>query len=86
MHILDTQRYRPDCEMIFGQMLEHYPYFGIKDSMDQHQLMRAFAETQALYRETFSDGAYDKADATRCKGHACHAPTPCRCRTPGACK
>ncbi len=86
LHILDTQRYRRDCERIFGQMLEHYPYFGINDSLDQKMLQRAFMETRDLYRSTFTDGAYDKSDASRCKGHACHSPSPCRCRSPGACK
>src|SRR5687767_9924066 len=28
-HILDTEKYRADCDAIFGHYLHHYPYLGI---------------------------------------------------------
>lgn len=85
-HILDTERYQPDCVRIFGYPIHHYPYFGIHDAVDQANLQIAYAETASLYRRHFTDGAYDGSAATRCSGHACHVPSACRCRTPSACK
>src|SRR5947207_3142375 len=29
-HILDTFRYRKDCDNIFGHYLDHSPYFGLQ--------------------------------------------------------
>ncbi len=28
-HILDTEKYAADCQIVFGHFLHHYPYFGI---------------------------------------------------------
>jgi hypothetical protein len=52
-HILDTAKYREDCEYLFGRFLDHWPYFGMIDEADQAALEQAFAETQALYDEYF---------------------------------
>jgi hypothetical protein len=48
-HILDTAKYREDCELLFGQFIDHWPYFGMTDAADRAALAAAFAETQALY-------------------------------------
>lgn len=88
-HILDTRAYRSDCEKVFGRFIDHYPYFGIYGEEDHKELKHAFAETVALYEKHF--GAYPgggiESQAMRCgDDHACHAPTSCACRVPGACK
>jgi len=30
-HILDTEKYINDCDVLFGRYYHHYPYFGIDD-------------------------------------------------------
>lgn len=86
-HILDTHAYREDCESLFGYFLDHYPYFGIYGKEDYNNLINAFEQTVELYEKHF--GPYPNpspVNATRCGDHACHAPSECACRVPGACK
>lgn len=86
-HILDTQAYAADCERVFGYFLHHFPYFGIHGKEDYRNLVSAFDKTISLYEKHF--GAYpevSKTEAARCQDHACHAPSACACRAPGACK
>lgn len=52
-HILDTEKYRQDCELLFGHFLHHYPYFGIRDEADRQQLEQAFSQTQELFKSYF---------------------------------
>lgn len=52
-HILDTAAYQRDCMAIFGEMLHHYPYFGMHGSEDESQFMSAFDRTKMLYEKTF---------------------------------
>ncbi|AFY81430.1 glycine-rich domain-containing protein [Oscillatoria acuminata] len=52
-HILDTSKYAQDCQMLFGQFIHHFPYFGIRDPGDQEQLQDAFAQTEALFQTHF---------------------------------
>jgi hypothetical protein len=52
-HILDTAKYREDCDWLFGHFIDHWPYFGLADVADRAALEKAFAETQALYGEYF---------------------------------
>lgn len=50
-HILDTQRYHKDCQIIFGKYLHHYPYFGLNNDADE--LAEAFEQTKMLYLQEF---------------------------------
>lgn len=84
-HILDTQRYSDDCKNLFGYVLHHDPYMGIDGTESQKELSRMFAATKSLYEERFGAYPMEQLSAVRCKGHACHAPSPCACRSPGAC-
>lgn len=78
-HILDTQKYAEDCEIIFGYFLHHYPYFGIKDEQDKQNLIDAFEETKILYRENF--GTYYIGFAKKCKPKNCRtACKPVKCK------
>jgi hypothetical protein len=85
-HILDTRSYRNDCDSVFGFYLDHFPYFGIYGKDDHQNLEAAFEKTKASYERHFGQYPGQLANASRCEGHACHAPSTCACRTPGACK
>lgn len=85
-HILDTAAYRKDCDAVFGYFLDHFPYFGIYGQDDRNNLEQAFHRTVALYEQHFGPYPLKQLHASRCEGHACHAPTECACRVEGACK
>lgn len=62
-HILDTQRYGPDCEKIFGFFLHHFPYFGMRGAEDLSNLNTSWKNTIDAYRRHFGDpppGFWDK--------------------------
>jgi hypothetical protein len=52
-HILDTRRYRSDCERLFGRFIDHFPYLGSTSVADRRE--RHFAEQlyQCLYARHF---------------------------------
>ena len=52
-HILDTKKYREDCQNIFGYYQDHYPYFGIDGKTNLNDLNNAFENTQALHELEF---------------------------------
>ena len=87
-HILDTRAYREDCNTVFGRFIDHYPYFGIYGEDDQQALQDSFNQTIELYERHFGPYPDDTVHPTRCGSddHACHVPTACACRVPGACK
>lgn len=53
-HILETKKYRNDCQVIFGEYHDHYPYFGFDDVTDLDDLSEAFQTTQKLYGQEFN--------------------------------
>lgn len=66
-HILDTQKYGPDCEKVFGFFLHHFPYFGMRNAEDDSNLSYSWDNTVDLYRQHFGEppvGLWDKG--TRC--------------------
>ncbi|MBO0879675.1 MAG: hypothetical protein J2P17_04760 [Mycobacterium sp.] len=71
-HILDTSKYRVDCDDIFGYYLDHFPYLGQRGPDDAARLQKAFATTQQLFMSEF--GIDLSLTATNC-GTCC----------PGAC-
>lgn len=85
-HILDTLRYTDDCLQIFGHVMHHDPYMGIDGPDSVAELDSLFLTTQQHYERHFGAYPLAKLSAVRCKGHACHVPTPCACRVTGACK
>jgi hypothetical protein len=84
-HILDTRAYAKDCEDMFGEFLHHYPYFGMRGEEDQANLQACFERTQVIWKDYFGVPIFE-TQAVRCEGHACHSPSSCACRSPGACK
>ena len=53
VHILDTIKYREDCLRLFGEMLDHFPYLGLRGESDRELLEQTFRESQALFEKTF---------------------------------
>jgi hypothetical protein len=79
-HILDTAAYRDDCDRLFGQFFDHFPYFGLRDAQDAADLTTAYDETLALYRRHFGDlppGVWQHDDAMKCQRKGCK---PMKCR------
>jgi hypothetical protein len=54
-HILDTQKYQEDCELLFGYFLHHFPYFGMRGKEDEENLKMAWSETRQLYKTRFGE-------------------------------
>jgi len=52
-HILDTAKYREDCDALFGRFMDHWPYLGVRDEADRQALDDAFDETQKLFAKHF---------------------------------
>jgi hypothetical protein len=78
-HILDTQKYAEDCEIIFGYFMHHFPYFGMKNEEDMQNLVDAFEETRALYALHFA-GEFT-GEAPKCKAPKCRtACKPMKCK------
>jgi hypothetical protein len=48
-HILDTRAYFHDCEIVFGEYLHHYPYFGMRGADDRAALEDAFRESVGMF-------------------------------------
>src|SRR5580704_18061394 len=48
-HILDTRAYARDCELVLGDYLHHFPYFGMRGPDDQAQLEKAFHESVEMF-------------------------------------
>ncbi len=48
-HILDTQKYKKDCEFLFGEFIHHNPH--LPKGTTAHDA--ATAETRQMYRESF---------------------------------
>lgn len=57
-HILDTAKYRQDCEKIFGFYLDHYQYVGMDGKSTDKDAATAFEKTQALHHKEFGDYIY----------------------------
>lgn len=71
-HILDTRKYATDCELLFGEMLHHYPYFGMRGPDDRADLDRAFADTVDLFIRHFGvDPTAGDAHARACRPQRC---------------
>src|SRR4051794_17902515 len=73
-HILDTAAYRSDCDALFGEFLDHYPYFGMNGPDDALALRNAYVATLQLYSEAFGpppEKAWLVSDASRCKRPNC---------------
>jgi hypothetical protein len=46
-HILDTQKYIEDCELLFGRYIHHFPYAGLLGSDDAKTHTGNFTRSQS---------------------------------------
>lgn len=56
-HILNTRKYRKDCQMLFGRYIDHEPDSEFWDKVNSISLDTAFAHTQALFEQYFHQAA-----------------------------
>lgn len=76
-HILDTAAYRVDCDAIFGEFFDHFPYFGLRGEDDAAALDVAYERTLALYEQEFGaapEGVWQYAQSCgrkNCKPQKC---------------
>lgn len=72
-HILDTQKYREDCDKIFGKFIDHFPYLGLRGPEDAELLDKSFDKTAELFLKEFSEPIFGASacEGTECGGTAC---------------
>lgn len=59
-HILDTEKYRRDCNELFGDYLDHYPSYNFTNKIIQNsEHQKLFKETQMLHKKHFGYYMYD---------------------------
>lgn len=71
-HILDTRKYAEDCQALFGGLLHHFPYFGLRGPEDRADLEQAFAGTTDLFIRHFGiDPTAGDCQARSCSPQSC---------------
>ena len=71
-HIVDTRAYARDCEFVFGEMLHHYPYFGMRGPEDLANLEDTFQKSVELFITHFGiDPTAGDTVARGCKSQRC---------------
>lgn len=78
-HILDTGKYREDCEWAFGRFIDHFPYLGLRGEEDERNWRQAASETRELFRKYF--GVTLSVAAGMCNG-GCDEGSQCVDFTP----
>jgi hypothetical protein len=68
-HMLDTAKYRADCDRVFGQFLDHFPYAGLRGEDDRRAWRADFARTRALFRDHFGVEIGTEPAASACSNH-----------------
>jgi len=54
-HILDTRKYAADCTALFGEMLHHFPYFGMRGPEDRKNLNQAYEKTKETFLAEYGE-------------------------------
>ena len=68
-HLLDTVRYRADCEFALGRFLDHFPAFGLRGASDRSRWRDELARTVELFREHFAIDLGNPQVAGVCSNH-----------------
>jgi len=68
-HMLDTAKYRADCDWVFGFFLDHFPYFGFRGEEDRRAWRDDFAHTHRLFEEHFNVDVGSQPAASACSNH-----------------
>lgn len=76
-HVLDTAKYRRDCDFLYDAFLDHFPYFGLRSEEDRQDLERGFAATRELYLEVFGTDPYASSVASDCSECSCNSCSSC---------
>ena len=71
-HLLDTVKYAADCERVFGRLLDHFPYAGLRGEDDRRAWQAHFEQTRTLFRDHFgADIGRQPAASTSSHGPGC---------------
>lgn len=68
-HLLDTAKYRDDCERVFGRFLDHFPYAGLRGPEDERAWREQFARTRDLFRRHFGVDVGEEPGVSVCSNH-----------------
>lgn len=72
-HIQDTSKYQQDCEQIFGCMLHHFPYFGMRSKTDARNLVKSGKQTRDLLFSVFGMKNWSTSENALCGSNNCSA-------------
>ena len=84
-HMLDTAKYRADCDQLFGRFLDHFPYAGLRGEADRRVWRDDFAATRRLFREHFGVDIGIEPAASACRAHVDGADCCIGCIKPPTC-
>jgi len=71
-HILDTKKYYEDMIDIFGHMIHHFPYLGVRGSADRQILLDGYEDTLKRYETRFGTVPKDVwGEAAHCGSSHC---------------
>lgn len=62
MHILDTKKYAEDCNLVFGEIIHHDPYFGMMGEDDRSDWIKQAQQCNLLWYEIFGTQLYPNMD------------------------
>ena len=68
-HMLDTAKYRADCDEVFGHFMDHFPYAGLRGEEDQRAWREAFDSTRRLFQQQFGIDIGPEPAASACRNH-----------------
>jgi len=82
-HMLDTAKYRADCEAVLGRFMDHFPYAGLRGEEDRQAWRADFAATRRLFREHLGVDLGDEPAASACRNHGDGSDCCIGCVKPG---
>jgi hypothetical protein len=68
-HMLDTAKYRADCDRVFGRFMDHFPYAGLRGAEDRRAWREDFTRTRRLFKEHFGVEIGTQPAASACSNH-----------------
>jgi hypothetical protein len=68
-HVLDTAKYRADCDHLFGHFMDHFPYAGLRGEADRRAWRADFAQTRGLFAEHFGEEIGSQPAPSACGNH-----------------
>ncbi len=84
-HMLDTAKYRADCDHVFGRFMDHFPYAGLRGDADRRAWRDDFTATRRLFREHFGVDIGTEPAASACRNHVDGADCCVGCTRPPIC-